>query len=308
MRGSDDTRSDALGAPGLDHEVADAGRDPHEATLLDLELLGVCRVNPQRVPVTDLVEPLGVSRTRMDQGRNAEGREQDAFRTRHVEVFPVHMARNPFRRGVFGPAPFLEGGGEQFELLRRRREALLRLTVDLDRRRPVAERGELQVGEGRQVAIPRTRGAGLAVHAIGVDLATGKGIGRDRALVGLVRIRRHGERRAVAHVFERGLPHLGGRFGEAGDLVLEHLAVVLVDAEGLLGVVGRLEPLADAERTVGIDLPGEIDPELVLLPDLTRVVLERTSAFGQVTAGLDLGETAEGGLAEAHPATGMGLI
>ena len=32
--------------------------------------------------------------------------------------------------------------------------------------------------------------------------------------------------------------------------------------------VGRLEVLADAERAVGIDAPGQLDPELVLLPDL----------------------------------------
>src|SRR5262249_20524817 len=43
----------------------------------------------------------------------------------------------------------------------------------------------------------------------------------------------------------------------------------------------RLEVRSDAERTIRVDAPGELDPELVLLPDLARIdlpaVLDRLS-------------------------------
>jgi hypothetical protein len=61
VAGGDDAGADALGAPGGDDEVADAGGDAHEAVLLDAELLGVLGVDPQRVAVADLVEPLRVA-------------------------------------------------------------------------------------------------------------------------------------------------------------------------------------------------------------------------------------------------------
>ena len=65
----------------------------------------------------------------------------------------------------------------------------------------------------------------------------------------------------------------GGILGEAGHAVGEHPAVVLVDAHRRAGPLVALEELADAERTVGVDPPRQVDPELVLLPDLALVEL-----------------------------------
>ena len=75
-----------------------------------------------------------------------------------------------FGRGVLGPAPVLQRGREQLELLRRRREALLDLAVDLDRRRAVAELGECQRVERLVGAVPRADRAGLAEHAVDSSL------------------------------------------------------------------------------------------------------------------------------------------
>src|SRR5204862_5514590 len=75
---------------------------------------------------------------------------------------------------------------------------------------------------------------------------------------------------AVApHVVERREALGGSARGEPWHRALEDVAVVLVDAELLARPVLRLEVAADAERTVGIDAPRQLDPELVLLPDLS---------------------------------------
>src|SRR5215469_10369563 len=59
-------------------------------------------------------------------------------------------------------------------------------------------------------------------------------------------------------------PHPGGSRHQES-------AVVLVHSELRPRLFLRLEVPADAERAIGIDAPGELDPELVLLPDLPRI-------------------------------------
>src|SRR5690606_2485871 len=81
----------------------------------------------------------------------------------------------------------------------------------------------------------------------------------------------HLERAVPAHVLEWRETFGGRALGQAGDRVGEHPAVVLVDRELRPGPLLRLEPAADAERAVRIDAPRQLDPELVLLPHLTRV-------------------------------------
>ena len=79
--------------------------------------------------------------------------------------------------------------------------------------------------------------------------------------------------------------------------MLEDAAVVLVDGELLAGASLRLEVPADAEAAVGVDAPGELDPELVLLPHLAGVDLPRV---GDVLAE-PLARRSQHGLAEADP-------
>ena len=72
----------------------------------------------------------------------------------------------------------------------------------------------------------------------------------------------------------------------------------------LAGTIGRLEPLPDSQRAVRVDRPGEIDPELVFLPDLAGVgligELDRLAAF--------LLEDAQDRLPEADPLGGVRLL
>ena len=59
--------------------------------------------------------------------------------------------------------------------------------------------------------------------------------------------------------------------------MLEDVTVVLVDGELLPGSLLRLEVPPDVEAPVGVDAPGELDPELVLLPDVAGVRLARVA-------------------------------
>ena len=53
------------------------------------------------------------------------------------------------------------------------------------------------------------------------------------------------------------------------------MAVIIVDGQSLAGAIGRLEVSSNAELTIGVDLPGQSNPELVFLPDFARVRLVR---------------------------------
>src|SRR5690606_26102857 len=110
---------------------------------------------------------------------------------------------------------------------------------------------------------------------------------------------------AVAHELEGRLAGGGGVVGEAGD-ALEQLRVVLVDADRGARSLLALEVLAHAERAVGVDPPRQVDPELVLLPDLALVELVRATVGIELPA-LELGVAAHHRLAETDPAPGVGL-
>ena len=77
VRAGHDTGPDALGDPGPGHEVADLGLHPDQvAGALDPQPGGVGGVDPERVGVRELVEPLGVGGAGVDLGRQAEGGQQ----------------------------------------------------------------------------------------------------------------------------------------------------------------------------------------------------------------------------------------
>src|SRR5262249_25086806 len=77
------------------------------------------------------------------------------------------------------------------------------------------------------------------------------------------------------HVVERLESLRCGLLREAGHRVLENVAVVLIDPELLARLLLRLENLSRAEAPVGIDAPGELDPELVLFPHLAGIDVAR---------------------------------
>ncbi len=107
----------------------------------------------------------------------------------------------------------------------------------------------------------------------------------------------------LAHVVQWRQLLVRGRFGQAFD-VLEDVAVVFVDSDALSLPVRRFEVLADAERAVVVDAPGELNPELVLLPHLARI------GFVGEARRLPLppGELAQHRLAERNPHPGVRLV
>src|SRR5262249_57065865 len=97
----------------------------------------------------------------------------------------------------------------------------------------------------------------------------------------------HLEGAVPAHPLERRQALGRRRLGQPRDRVGEHPPVVLVNAEPGGRPVLRLEVLADAQRAVGVDPPRELDPELVLLPDLAWVGL--TGVFDSLSQPLASG-------------------
>jgi len=75
----DDAGTDALGDPGPVHVVADAGSDPEQVTALDAEALSVLRVDPDRVGVGELAQPLGVGGVWISVGRRKVDTRTNSF-------------------------------------------------------------------------------------------------------------------------------------------------------------------------------------------------------------------------------------
>ena len=114
----------------------------------------------------------------------------------------------------------------------------------------------------------------------------------------------HLERPNTFHVLERVEARFSGFLGEPRDRVLEDPAVVLVAGDLAAGAVGRLVVLTDAARSIGVDAPGEVDPELVLFPHFTGV---RLPGVGHALPHAFL-VGAHDGLTIGEPHSGVGLL
>ena len=223
----------------------------------------------------------------MDQGRQPEGGEQEELALRAIDRGPVDVAPDVGGERVLGPLPLLERLRVELELARRRGEADARLTVHLDADRSTSPgdepRGRIH-GRARQVLRP------------------------ERRLVRPVDAVLDEERAVLPHVGQRREPLLRGRLRQSGHGVLEHPAVELVHRELLARPGRRLEPPPDAERAVRVDPPGELDPELVLFPDLPEPRGLVRLPGRREPAALPLERDAQHGLAEADPARSVGLL
>ena len=81
---------------------------------------------------------------------------------------------------------------------------------------------------------------------------------------------------AVAtHEFQRRQILRGGSFRQTGNGVIEDPFVVFVDAESSAGILFRFGVLANSERAIRIDAPGQLEPEFVLFPHFARIDLAR---------------------------------
>ena len=126
VRAGDDAGADSLGDPDLVHEVADLGPNANEIAGCQTEPRGIGRVHPGRVGVGDLDQPLRVGAARVDQGREAIGREQDELVRRAVDGVRMDVASNVLRDRELRPAELRERRGVELELARGSAEAKLR--------------------------------------------------------------------------------------------------------------------------------------------------------------------------------------
>ena len=245
MRARHHAGPDPLGDPDPVHEIADLGVDLDEVPGDDPEAFGVPGMQPYRILVRDLVEPLGVARAAVNEGGQPEGGQQQHLPLGDVDVGRVDVALDVPGKPVLGPLPVLEGLGIELELPRGRREAGLGLAVHLDAEHGAALGDDLgnRVHHGfRHVRLLELGGV-AAVDVLG-----------------------HQEGAVLAHVFQRRDFFLGRGLRQARHAVLEHPLVVLRHRELLARPVRRLEVFPDTQGAVGIDAPGQLDPELVLFP------------------------------------------
>src|SRR5688500_15197156 len=87
-------------------------------------------MNPERVGVRDLVEPLGVRAARVDLDRETKRRDQD--RLVFVEIVFVDVTLEIRWDGIFGPTPTAHRRRVEFETAARRRKAAFDFAVYVD--------------------------------------------------------------------------------------------------------------------------------------------------------------------------------
>src|SRR5262245_27069391 len=280
VRARDHARPHRLRDPHPVDEVPDTGLDLEQVAGRDPHSRRVGGMYPQRIRVGDLVEPLGVARARVDERRQPERGQEHHLALRAIEIRPVDVAADIVGHRLFRPLPRLERPREELELPRRRRKSDVSPAVDLD-----ADRLTTLLHE-----------PGDRIHRRAVEI-----LGGARLLVGAVHLVLDQERAVLPHVLERAESLASRRLGQPGHAVLEDPTVQLLDAELFARAVRRLEVLPHAERAVGIDPPRELDPELVLFPDLAQSRrLVRLPGEVEALARL-LERHAEHGLPEADP-------
>src|SRR5579859_211051 len=156
------------------------------------------------------------------------------------------------RNRVFGPSPVFERSGIELELARRRGKPDARLAIDLHTDR---------------------RALGIDHLRLWIDCCAFQIFRGHRLFVASVRALLYKERAVLAHVVERRQALFCGSFGKAKHAVFKNPAIVFGDRQLLTSAIRRLEVLPDSQRAVGIDAPGQLDPELIFFPDLAQAGL-----------------------------------
>ncbi len=245
--------------------------------------------------VAELVEVLGVPAPGVDQRRQPERRNQHELAGLKVDLAAADVGLDVARRGVLRPTPVAHRGRVDLQLARRRQPTERRVAV------LVHDAHGAGLADQRHLGVERDR---LAQHALIVgDGALGLRLGQ-RTLVDPVDLRVDLDHAELPHVLQRCQTERCGLLRQTWHVVLEDVAVVLVDRDLLTGPVRRLEVLADAELAIRVDPPGQLEPELVLLPHLPRVDV---TGVGELAAQL-LHRHSAYGLAETQPLPGVSLV
>ena len=155
----------------------------------------------------------------------------------------------------------------------------------------------MTVDLGQIVVQPSCAGAAEypVFPALGSDQLT---VGH-RVVVGAVSVTGEREGALAPHVLQGRQPVGSRRLGKAGDRPFEDHGVVLVDGQRGPRLFLALKLFTDAKGTVRVDSPRQVDPELLLFPNFTRVGL--VGPLEVVT--LQFAVTPQDRLAEPNPAS-----
>src|SRR3954451_14611251 len=116
MRAGNDAGLDSLCYPYLIDEVADFGMHLEQIAGAHFKVSGVSSAEPYWVAIGNFIEPFGVARSRMDQSRQAERRQQQHLVGIEIDVVRMDMALNVPGYRILGPLPVFQCLGEKFEL------------------------------------------------------------------------------------------------------------------------------------------------------------------------------------------------
>src|ERR1051326_7966987 len=116
VRTPDDSRTNSFCHPDAIDKVADTGLNPHKITSADAKTRGITCVQPNRIFMRDLVQPLCIPGAAVNERREAEGREEKHLSFIYVDVVPVHVALDVCGNGALRPAPVFQCFGVKLQL------------------------------------------------------------------------------------------------------------------------------------------------------------------------------------------------
>ena len=90
MTAGDDARLDSFSDPGAHHEISNLSFDPHQITGAHAELARVTRMQPERIRVSNLVQPFCVRAARVNLNRQTKSRNQN--RLIRFEIVRMNVA------------------------------------------------------------------------------------------------------------------------------------------------------------------------------------------------------------------------
>src|SRR5580693_3873096 len=206
-------------------------------------------MHPDRVLVRDLVEPFRVPRPGMDERWQAERRKKQHLAFGAVDVVAMDVALDVAGNGILWPVPVFQRLRIKLEFARRSWKTGDRFATDLD----------------PDWGFVLFHYMGQRINRAPLDF-----IWLQNLAVQFVDIVFNQESAVFSHVIERHEPFAGGGLRQTRNAVLKDPSVVLVDSELLSGTVRRFKVTTDAHRSIGIDPPRQLNPELIFLPNLAQ--------------------------------------
>src|SRR6266850_2228815 len=128
MAARHDSGLDAFGHPGAHDEISNLSFHAHQISRADPEFHRVAGVQPKRIRVRNLIQPLRIGTARVNLNRQTKSGNQDCLIG--FEIVGVNVTLDVSRNRVFMPSPLCECLGKEFQAAARGWKSALDLTVD----------------------------------------------------------------------------------------------------------------------------------------------------------------------------------